>query len=113
MQKNFQSGLILILIISLSGCLGEQKITLDEQYLLTFEEVSQHNSPEDCWLIINGKVYDITSYKDHPGGTEMLYQWCGKESSETFSTKENQGRDHEEWAYDLLGEYYIGDIVNE
>lgn len=37
------------------------------------EEVSQHSSEGDCWLVIRGKVYDVTKYVDlHPGGDIIL-----------------------------------------
>lgn len=37
------------------------------QYSL--EEVAKHNSPEDLWVIIDGKIIDVTKYqKFHPGG---------------------------------------------
>lgn len=28
----------------------------------TLQEVSQHNSKRDCWMVINNKIYDITSF---------------------------------------------------
>lgn len=42
------------------------KITLK----VTMEEVAKHNKPDDCWIVIEGRVMDVTSYlKDHPGAT--------------------------------------------
>nr|GEZ57848.1 hypothetical protein [Tanacetum cinerariifolium] len=41
--------------------------------LFDFNQVSQHNKTKDCWLIINGKVYDVTPFmEDHPGTAESL-----------------------------------------
>lgn len=34
----------------------------------TTAEVSKHNTPNDCWIIINNKVIDATQFlSDHPG----------------------------------------------
>lgn len=31
-------------------------------------EVSKHQSPKDCWIIVAGGVFDVTSYLyKHPG----------------------------------------------
>ncbi|KAF5194989.1 Cytochrome b5, partial [Thalictrum thalictroides] len=44
-----------------------------ESNIITFAEVSKHNNLKDCWLLINGKVYDVTKFLgDHPGGSEVL-----------------------------------------
>jgi hypothetical protein len=44
----------------------------------TLEEVKQHNSVEDVWVVIDGKVYDITEFlEDHPGGDGVLMDNAG------------------------------------
>lgn len=30
----------------------------------TLEVVKQHNKPEDLWIIIEGKVYDVTKFRN-------------------------------------------------
>lgn len=32
----------------------------------TEQEVAEHNTQEDCWIIVDGKVHDVTHLK-HPG----------------------------------------------
>ncbi|EER09736.1 nitrate reductase, putative, partial [Perkinsus marinus ATCC 50983] len=36
---------------------------------ITMEEVARHGTPNDCWIVVNGEVLDVTDYiKEHPGG---------------------------------------------
>lgn len=38
--------------------------------IYTMEQVSQHTSEDDCWVVINGEVIDATSFiLSHPGIT--------------------------------------------
>ncbi|XP_024995770.1 cytochrome b5-like [Cynara cardunculus var. scolymus] len=77
-----------------------------ETKLLSLEEVSKHDSKTDCWLIISGKVYDITPFlDDHPGGDEVLVLATKKDATEDF---EDVG--HSQNARNMLTEYYVGDI---
>lgn len=44
-----------------------------------------HNTEEDCWIIIDGKVYDVTEYiPEHPGGVGKIMEWAGKDASKGF-----------------------------
>ncbi len=39
----------------------------------TVEEVSKHRTAGDGYLVIGGKVYDVSQYiNEHPGGRVML-----------------------------------------
>lgn len=49
-------------------------------------EVALHNSERDCWIIVNGKVYDVTKYlNDHPGGVDIVTELAGKDSTEDYN----------------------------
>ena len=53
--------------------------------LITREEVAQHASFDDCWIIIHGKVYDLSEWKDrHPGGPFVARMFAGKDATAEF-----------------------------
>lgn len=38
--------------------------------LLSVTEIGTHNKPSDCWLVIDGQVWDFTEFhQEHPGGS--------------------------------------------
>ncbi|KAI8340392.1 cytochrome b5-like heme/steroid binding domain-containing protein [Blakeslea trispora] len=52
----------------------------------TTAEVSKHNTPNDCWIIINNKVIDATQFlSDHPGGERSILFYAGKDASKEFN----------------------------
>ena len=70
-------------------------------------EVSVHNSKSDCWSIVNGKVYNLTSWiGQHPGGQQAILSMCGKDGSAGFN--DQHGGDRRP-ANELAG-FYIGDF---
>jgi cytochrome b involved in lipid metabolism len=78
---------------------------------LSAAEVAKHSTAADCWMIINGKVYNFTSYeKLHPGGMAQIVQACGRDGSSLYATKGGGGSSHSNYADSLLVDYYVGDI---
>lgn len=74
----------------------------------TLAEVARHATEADCWMAINGVVYDLTAYlPDHPTRPSVIVPWCGKEASEAYRTK-TKGRPHTPEADQLLSRYRIG-----
>ncbi len=52
----------------------------------TAAEVAKHNTGSDCWSVVNGKVYDLTSYvSSHPGGANVIKSICGKDGTAAFA----------------------------
>lgn len=55
---------------------------------LTNSEVRKHNSRGDCWSIVSGKVYNLTSFvQQHPGGIELISSICGIDGTAAFSSQ--------------------------
>ena len=51
-------------------------------------DCQQHTTEKDCWLIIGGKVYDVTDFLDeHPGGFDIILSATGKPCSGRTNTE--------------------------
>ncbi|KAF0935930.1 hypothetical protein E2562_036674 [Oryza meyeriana var. granulata] len=72
----------------------------------SFQEVSKHNDRNDCWLIIAGKVYDVSPFmEEHPGGDEVLLACTGKDATADFNDI-----GHTATAKELMPTYCIGEV---
>jgi cytochrome b involved in lipid metabolism len=104
-MKKYVLG-ITVLLLSLLNVSGVSAATF------TSDQLSTHNTRNDCYLAINGKVYDITAYFGyHPGGDQYMLMSCGTDATYAFATKGGNGYDHSQRAYAMLDQFYIGDLA--
>ncbi|KAI6082037.1 hypothetical protein F4821DRAFT_14475 [Hypoxylon rubiginosum] len=53
--------------------------------LLNAAEVAKHNTTSSCWIVVHGKVYDVTPYlEQHPGGAAILVKQGGRDATPEF-----------------------------
>lgn len=49
------------------------------------EQVSWHDRPDDCWIVLNDRVYNVTKLIDsHPGGFEVIMEHAGRDATLAF-----------------------------
>jgi cytochrome b involved in lipid metabolism len=82
-----------------------------EQNTFSLEEVAQHNSAQDCWIVVHGKVYNVTTIPCHGGGARtLILESCGTDATELWETKPVTEEPHSQNAQNILNDYYIGDL---
>lgn len=73
---------------------------------VTAAELARHNTEDDVWLAIDGRVYDFSSYIDlHPGGLALLNN-AGGDATAGF-----HGDQHPLRVNDLIIDYLVGELV--
>lgn len=105
-------------VVFLSGCTTNIKPTQDKfinnknvnnntnpvsDKIFTMQEVNQHSSRNDCWTVIEGKVYDITEYILSGKHKPVITEGCGINATDKFNNVEKHSKSK-------LDKYYIGDL---
>ena len=70
-----------------SGPMVAVKDPAADEAEITLDEVEKHNTPEDLWIAVDGKVYDMTKYhKLHPGaaGPAIIIKNAGTDATQGF-----------------------------
>ena len=95
---------------SVPKTLTEQKITetpSTKQVSFSMQDVALHNSESSCWSVVNGVVYDLTSYiSKHPGGSRAVIRICGVDGTGAFEGQHGGQSKPER----ILENYKIGNI---
>ncbi|PIP73038.1 MAG: hypothetical protein COW88_03490 [Candidatus Lloydbacteria bacterium CG22_combo_CG10-13_8_21_14_all_47_15] len=122
MNKNYIGVIIILVIIvgavSLGVFFGEKGPARETAHsddhntagnlpLYALAQVGEHASADDCWLAVDGHVYDVTSYVSggsHPGEQGALISGCGNDETERF------GKIHSQRAAEELEQFIIGTL---
>lgn len=77
----------------------------------TLADIAAHATVSDCWMAIEGKVYNVTDFVGkHPGGKAIL-RGCGKDATVLFTTRpDGPGTPHPPEAREILQQFYVGDL---
>ncbi|KAI9801282.1 MAG: hypothetical protein M1833_002852 [Piccolia ochrophora] len=58
---------------------------MPEPKSLSVADISAHNTPNDCWIVVSGKVYDITDFApEHPGGAGIILKYAGRDATAAY-----------------------------
>ena len=88
------------------GNLWAPEVSLKGDRKVTRAEVAEHNTFDDCWVIIRGKAYDISEWKDHhPGGPFVARMHAGKDATGEF------GDYHSKMAERHMAHFCVGDVI--
>eukprot|EP00123_Amoebidium_parasiticum_P008417 comp18788_c0_seq1/m.20704 comp18788_c0_seq1/g.20704 ORF comp18788_c0_seq1/g.20704 comp18788_c0_seq1/m.20704 type:complete len:341 (-) comp18788_c0_seq1:534-1556(-) len=81
----------------------------EKRVVYSADEVAAHKTADNLWITRNGRVYDVTSFaQDHPGGPDLILMYGGKDVTDVMADPFEHK--HSESAYEVLKEYYIGEM---
>ena len=70
---------------------GVQDAIPVELPVLSWDEISRHNTVTDLWVVVDGYVYDLTRFvHEHPGGLAILENYAGKDATQRFHKGQHQ-----------------------
>ncbi|KZO98138.1 putative cytochrome b5 [Calocera viscosa TUFC12733] len=82
---------------------------MSAEKVITIDELKEHSSKDSLYILIHGKVYDVTKFLDeHPGGDEVILAEKGTDATEAF---EDVG--HSDEARALLPDMLVGSFSGD
>ena len=75
----------------------------NEKKKFTWQQVKEHSTAEDAWVVYNNKVYDVSNWYEHPGGA-VIFTHAGDDMTDIFAAFHAPG------SYSAMKRFYIGDL---
>ncbi|PLN78875.1 putative mitochondrial cytochrome b2 [Aspergillus taichungensis] len=59
---------------------------------LSTQQVAGHNTPNDCWIVVENHVWDVTDFlEEHPGGSAIILKYAGRDATKAYSEVHTPG----------------------
>jgi len=69
-----------------------------ENLVLSMDEVARRNTVDACWTVVDGVVYDMTTFiARHPAGPGDIEDMCGEDATEDFTGEHAGQGEPEKW----------------
>lgn len=81
-------AILLLAVVMLSGCTQQSPASSSPEKVFSLEEVAQHNTAADCWMAINGNVYNLAEFLSSSPNAQEMAANCGKESASPFGSRQ-------------------------
>ncbi|EJU06457.1 hypothetical protein DACRYDRAFT_44583 [Dacryopinax primogenitus] len=60
--------------------------------MISYEELQKHTTRESCWVMVHGKIYDVTDFLDnHPGGVPVILSHSGQDATGIYDAIHSGG----------------------
>jgi acyl-lipid Delta6-acetylenase / acyl-lipid (9-3)-desaturase len=73
---------------------------------ITWDEVKEHSTPDNAWVVYHNKVYDVSGWYEHPGGA-VIFTHAGDDMTDIFAAFHAAGSSA------VISKFYIGDLIVE
>lgn len=81
---------------------------IDKKFF-SMSEIQKHDKIDDCWVVIDNCVYNVSDWiQHHPGGKTLIEQNAGKDITEKFKSAHNIYGS----SFDVLENYLIGHLTH-
>lgn len=72
--------------------------------MFTWSEIGKHKSANDCWVVVKGKVYDVSGFvSEHPGG-RLILNGAGRDATPLVMSY------HPLYVQNLIKKFEIGQV---
>ncbi|CAD8209932.1 unnamed protein product [Paramecium octaurelia] len=82
---------------------------IEEKRIIGWDELSNHCNRTSLWVVIEGQVFDVTTYlAEHPGGDDILLKYGGLDGTQKFLEV-----NHSNYARSLRNARLVGTLTSD